>query len=159
MAKSNKRNTEKKRVDPVKFRISKISLVKQFVDHPTHLNYDETGNYGYLFEVDINLLEDKSIVQVIISYKFYFKEHELLNMKVENDFNIENFNKVVINEEIVDKIFLVFLVNISINHTRGIQSIITKETPYRNYYIPPLTRDRILAKIKKKAATQKTETK
>ncbi|HWB26664.1 MAG TPA: hypothetical protein VG738_14365 [Chitinophagaceae bacterium] len=149
MAKGEQKPTRNKHLAGITFSIARIDLTNSVKKIPSTLNSQEFKDFRFEVETDFKLFPTTQIIQIIISYDFYLLGDLLLSMQVENDFKISNFADVVINNDIPDKEFLIFLVGISLNHSRGIQSVITKDTPISNFYIPPISRDKILNKFKK----------
>lgn len=129
----------------VLFSIERIDLVNKIIDIPH--NFGKEDDFKYSFETSINLISDKSIIQFILNYKFYETERLILAMEIENDFKVDNYQDVVKNNQIVNEDVLLFLIRIVIDHARGVQSVITKNTPIEFMYIPPLDKHIILENL------------
>src|SRR4051812_35356514 len=119
----------------LKYSIVQINLSKKNLDTSGHLEY-ESLKKEFLFEADVNLLHDKSIIQILATYKFFADTKLVLDMEVENDFRIENFSDAVQDKKVADQEFLIFLIELSIGHLRGVQATVIKGTPISKYYIP-----------------------
>lgn len=91
---------------------------------------------------------EESIIRIIIDYDFFLKDHVLLSMKILNDFNVVDLNKYVINDKIEDTDFLIFLIQLFSGHARGIQSTLIKGSKISTLYLPSLSSDKLLHKIK-----------
>lgn len=146
------KRAKSKKASPTKVKISynvvRINTIKGDVHCPQGLEYADLSKYSYMFMSDVNLISDKSIIQIITNYQFFLEEKKLLDIQVENDFKVGNYKDVVTNGTVNNNEFLIFLIDISINHTRGIQSALIKDSPIANLYIPMLTKEKIQDRIR-----------
>src|SRR5689334_22201210 len=104
MANTPKKKQQGKKIQ-VKFKIARICLVKKEVFPPKEAAPISSGNYTYSFEIDTNVFTDKKVIQIIVVYKFQQYENVLIEMSVENDFLIDNFQDVVRDGELIDTTF------------------------------------------------------
>jgi len=142
--------SRKNRNTAIQYYIARISLVHQEPKSFSHIHFHATPSLNYSLEADINIFTDKKIVQIIISYIFFQEEGKIFEITVENDFKVINMESLLgeLGESKND--FLVYLTDISVNHTRGVQATLIKDTPVSNFYIPSINRDSLIEKVKKK---------
>lgn len=156
MQKTKKKRTIKKETSKdsqgVQFTISKIELINHELKRELpEITVAFIKDLRYFLEADINLLLENSIVQVVVNYRFYTTDLTLLEMIVENDFKVIDLPNLITDGKINNLEFALFLVGTSITHSRGIQSMLIKDTTIAHLYIPPMTRERILDKISDKS--------
>jgi len=133
---------------PITYFISRIELIQHHLDCPIGLDYSMGENkYKYKFSADINILKSELTIQVVINYEFSLDGHILLYMQVANDFTINNLLKILVDDKINDNNFNFYLITISINHARGIQATIIKDSPISTLYMPDISKEKVLNKI------------
>jgi len=130
---------------PITYFISRIELIHHNLDCPPELNY-ANAKYGYKFSADINIIKDESIVQVIINYEFSLDSHVLLYMEVSNDYKVNNLLDILVDDKISNANFTYYLIILSLNHARGIQSTIIKDSPISTLYMPHIGKDKVFSK-------------
>jgi hypothetical protein len=116
------------------FALVRIDVLKNLVNTPSHFDVKNT-DLKYGFEAEINAFRDKSILQVVINYEFSTNREILQKMQVASEFEVRNFT-ILTKDSNAKENFLYFLIKLSINHSRGIQAIILKDTPLENLFIP-----------------------
>ncbi len=129
------------------YSLSRINLRKNFIEPSSSPIYNNLLNLNFGIEVDVNLITDTSVIQIIVKYRFSSDRSALLDMEVENDYKVQNFVSIVKQGKVTNQEFLIFLVELSIGHARGIQATIIKDTPIESYYIPYIEESKILEKI------------
>ncbi len=129
------------------YSIKKIDLLHQSLDIPIDFNPSDTSGLKFRFDVQIEGSEETSTVSIIVIYEFYNNEDTLLALRVENVFGINNIGTVIENGRIKLADFSIFLIQLSIDHLRGIQSYIIKGTALANFYVPVFSNEEITNKV------------
>lgn len=142
MAKSTIKIAGRKK-QPISFSISTIDLIKGQISCPHDLDYTK-DEYTYEYNISINIVKDQSIIQVVVEYIFNLGEHLLLDLNVSTDFGLVNIDEVIINDQIRDPNFAYFLITMTVNHARGIQSTIIKNSPIHDKYMPSVDREIVI---------------
>lgn len=124
------------------FGIQEINLLESQIDPLLPADYSTYGKkLQYKLEVNIFPQSSKKIVQIIVDYSFNSDEHTLFKFKTENIFKIEDVSDIYSNETLNKKL-AAYLVEISIYHSRGIQSILLKDTPIKYLYLPFISKEK-----------------
>jgi hypothetical protein len=142
---SSKRNKKSKQRQLVNYSVSKISLLHSDLNFPDHFQISPTDNLNYNFEVNFSIDKSNSILKIVINYEFLVNEIKVLDLKVQNNYNVRQLGLIFSGAEFDP--FIIFLIELSVDHTRGIQSTLIKGTPIDNFYIPVIQRDKIRAKL------------
>lgn len=140
-----KKATAKK--SPITFNVTKILLLNHFLNQENEFKNENRKNLKFAFESSVNIIADESVIQVITDYTLVYQNTDLFRMQVENDFKIDNFNDAVTDGKIANQQFFIFIIGISITHSRGIQSTLIKGTALDHLYIPPISKETILSKL------------
>jgi hypothetical protein len=67
----------------------------------------------------------------------------VFSMVVNNEYCINNIAKYIVDKKFSDRIFIKYIADLSLNHARGIQATIIKDTPLSKLFIPVVQLDRI----------------
>ena len=129
------------------YSIKKIDLFHQSLDIPQDFSPSNTSDLKFKFDVRIEASVELSTVSITVTYEFYKKESNLLALGVENVFGVNDVDSLIKNGTVNLTDFSLFLVQLSINHLRGIQSYIIKGTPLANLYVPVFTNEEIINKV------------
>ena len=129
------------------YSIKKIDLLHQSLDIPMDFNPADTSSLKFKFDVQMEAAEAASTVSIIVMYEFYNKEDNLLALRVENVFGINNVSTVMESGRVKLTDFSIFLIQLSIDHLRGIQSYIIKGTALANFYVPVFSNEEITNKV------------
>jgi hypothetical protein len=137
MPKSRK-NRAAKEPNQVRFAISDISLVREELKPPSEQVPVNSNRYSYSLKADTNILAEKSIVQIIINYRFKLDGDIIFEIEVLNNFRFDNFKEIIIDGKVKDENLSDFLVDLSTTHTRGMQAMIIKGSSIDHLYLPPI---------------------
>jgi hypothetical protein len=119
------------------FIVRNIHIKEQFINIPDGFNLSTNPILSFMLDVGVGGIIASSQLQILITYEFRHEEHLLLKLVVENDYQVKNIqsffdeNGAAIKSDLTDH-----LVEISIHHTRGVQSTIIKNTALEKLYIP-----------------------
>lgn len=146
----------KVKIEEINFREPSDSLIKTFDEN--HLSIHINSSYNYNLEAE----EVTVSLIVIYEYKLGKKAEELLNYKGSFEFKIGNLNSIVKKLEkgidIPDTI-LEIITGVAISSARGIIIAKTAGSFINQFYLPLVSPQSIIAKLKEKIATETKENK
>jgi len=120
----------------INYSLEAIDLISNSINVPQ--NFDASDEHGLTFGLELKstIKIDEELLIIEINYEFLKDAITVFNIVVQNIFKIDRIKNYVKNEQIEQKEFYEFLVELSINHTRGVQSQLLKNTPLARFYIP-----------------------
>jgi len=128
---------------PIAFSISQIELIESSMDIPENFEFKLGEKFTFKLSVDFSANKEKSLLTVRIGYIFYMEDVAILSMIVNNNYHIANLSTYIINKKFTDKFFIEYIADLSIDHARGIQSGLIKDTVLNGIFIPIVQLDNI----------------
>jgi len=129
------------------FFVTRIELTKNHQNIPHDFKHIPSNTYNFLFEADLNIIRDQSIIQVVINYQFYFNDHTLLDLQSENDFRVTKIDEILIEGKLKSDNFTFFFVDLATTHMRGMQALVQKDTAISRLFMPFIDKTRMLARL------------
>ncbi|RAI98744.1 hypothetical protein LX64_04729 [Chitinophaga skermanii] len=121
----------------INFKILDIHLNNHLINVPEDFQISkERLKFSFGNEISINSSE--STLTTNITYKFFQGDLELFMMQVRNKFAVKELSLLFSDGKIIDYDILNYLVSLSVDHARGIQSTLTKGYPIERLYIPAI---------------------
>jgi hypothetical protein len=142
-----KNKTSRKRNKPVEFFVSKIVLIDHSIDIPHGFDVTDFKSFRYRFGSEITFDLESKHIQILIRYEFFSKEHSVFRMEVLNEYKINNYDDAVFDNKFVNKNYGLYIVELSINHARGIQAQLTKDEVISSLLIPFVPETTILDRL------------
>ncbi len=136
-------NNKKEIRQPVSFSISRIELIESSINVPEKFEFKVGEKFTFKLSVDFTSDKQLSLLTVKISYFFYMHDDIVFSMVVNNEYCINNIAKYIVDKKFSDRIFIKYIADLSLNHARGIQATIIKDTPLSKLFIPVVQLDRI----------------
>lgn len=136
MAKTKTKNLPKKQHNPIPFRLSEITLIESVlnISDDFEIVLDNKLRYNLNILVQYNIKE--SSIEIFVTYEFLNGELQLNKLIVLNKYLIVGLNSFIINDNFTDKGFISYLSNLSVVHTRGVHSVLIKDTKLKGFYLP-----------------------
>ena len=147
MAKKKNKSSQNQKV-PISFNVHSISLVKKEINPPTEYVPVSSKRYSYSLKIDFKIFEESKDIRIVVMYSFKLDGQTILYIEVENDYRFLNLEEIIGNGNFKDQTFFDFLVDFSIDHARGIQSIVIVDTTIDKLYMPQIN------SVKASAATR-----
>jgi hypothetical protein len=121
----------------VRYILEEIMLLDKEINTDTSsIDFSDLEKFNYHLSAETSLNGPDKILSISIFYTFFSESTMLFRFNVVNKFKIfENSEKELTLIHSNER-FMKHLISISIDHSRGIQSILIKETPFKSLYIP-----------------------
>lgn len=130
------------------YQLLEIKLIDYFIEVPSTFDPLVKTGLKYTFQTTIEVDTENSSIEIIIFYKFFSWELELFNIRVKNVFKVSSLPQVNAKNKTAIDDFIFLLTTLSINHSRGIQATIIRNTLLSTFYIPIMPRDIIMTNLK-----------
>jgi hypothetical protein len=129
---SNKREAKPE----CQFGFVRIELIDHFVSDQHQLEIGDSIKFN--LAIDLKADYNKSFLLIKVRCAFSLLDGtEIMYLIVENEFEIKSLRQHVVNKKFVNKTFIQFLAELSLNHTRGLQGNMINNTNLYRLFIPP----------------------
>ena len=143
-----------KTLDDLVYKVAKVTPLSNSLNIPENLNFSsKTHKIAGKIKLKIEAEIENNLIAVFTDVEMVCHENEsdvelgpLFSLTSKCEYKVENLDKYLSNEEEpeVDKSILRFFVEISLDQTRGMQSVYLKGSPISKYIMPRVDIDQYL---------------
>jgi hypothetical protein len=143
MTQESKKRQQKK----INFSIRNISQLEFELGASADLPLDGTELFKYNFGLKFILDQNNIGLSIVVMYEFFVNELKAITLQVQTDYAVKELGQIWKDDKVIEKRFITYLVELAIGHARGLQAGLIQQGPLAHFYIPPISKDKILQKL------------
>ncbi|MBV9961789.1 MAG: hypothetical protein JO072_06035 [Parafilimonas sp.] len=130
------------------FGVSKIELISSSLSVPDKFNLttgeiNENSGFTYSFTATIEIDEELELFFVLFEYEFVYLKSTIFKLKSKTSFKAVDAQNKFTPDALQNENFVLYLVDIAINHARAQQASVTAGTALHDFFIPIVSKSSI----------------